>query len=100
MKPANDSKLFYIFTWGHILGSETHSLDTFLERSSCILIFAEHCMPQKRVNSVNTYMKIGLISNDKLSHTGCGRTVLLGVKIISEYPKCTWGNTSILLYPL
>lgn len=97
LKPVNDSKLFYIFIWCQILRSETQSLDTFFERSSSVLIFAEHC---KRVNTVNTYTKIELVRNDKLSHTGCGRIVLLGGKIISEYPRCTWGNTSILPYPL
>jgi len=83
-----------------ILHSETHSLDTFFERSSGILIFAEHWMPQKRVNSVNIYMKIGLGRNDKLSHIQCGRIVFLGGKIISEYPRCPWENTFILPYPL
>lgn len=92
LKPVNDSELFYIFVWCQILHSETHSLDTFFQRSSCILIFAEYCMPQKRVISINTYTKIGLVRNDKLSYTGCGRIVFLIEKIISEYPRCTWGK--------
>lgn len=100
LKPVNDSKLFYSFIWCQILHSETHCLNTFLERSSCILICAEHCMPQNRVNSVNTYMKIGLVRNYKLSHTGRGRIAFLGGNIISEYPRRTWGNTSIVPYPL
>lgn len=81
---------FTFFIRCQILHSEAHSLDTFFERFPCIPIFAERCLPQKTVNSVNTYTKIGLVRNYTLPHTGSGRIEFLGGRIISEYPRCTY----------
>lgn len=89
LKFVHDSRLLKIFSHG-IKFYCPHSLDTVIERSSCILISA-------KTLHAKDMAQCELERNDRLSHNGYSRSVFLRGKIFSGYHRHTWGTHRIYL---